>query len=114
VEGFQIFEEMIEDIRQEIASRLHLIRIQVAEGGQRRPVSRSIGANQSASHSSMGAFAEGSFTGTGQGSSAASGSPLAKASRPDGATVVRGHPKVGRNDPCPCGSGKKYKVCHGR
>ena len=23
-------------------------------------------------------------------------------------------PKVGRNDPCPCGSGKKYKQCHGR
>jgi preprotein translocase subunit SecA len=23
-------------------------------------------------------------------------------------------PKVGRNDPCPCGSGKKYKSCHGR
>jgi preprotein translocase subunit SecA len=23
-------------------------------------------------------------------------------------------PKVGRNDPCPCGSGKKYKHCHGR
>jgi preprotein translocase subunit SecA len=22
--------------------------------------------------------------------------------------------KVGRNDPCPCGSGKKYKACHGR
>jgi preprotein translocase subunit SecA len=22
-------------------------------------------------------------------------------------------PKVGRNDPCPCGSGKKYKYCHG-
>jgi preprotein translocase subunit SecA len=28
-------------------------------------------------------------------------------------TVVRTHPKVGRNDPCPCGSGKKYKKCHG-
>ncbi len=28
-------------------------------------------------------------------------------------TVVRAHPKVGRNDPCPCGSGKKYKKCHG-
>ena len=26
--------------------------------------------------------------------------------------VVRGE-KVGRNDPCPCGSGKKYKKCHG-
>jgi preprotein translocase subunit SecA len=23
-------------------------------------------------------------------------------------------PKVGRNDPCPCGSGKKYKLCHGK
>jgi SEC-C motif-containing protein len=29
-------------------------------------------------------------------------------------TVVRSSPKVGRNDPCPCGSGKKYKFCHGR
>jgi SEC-C motif-containing protein len=28
-------------------------------------------------------------------------------------TVVRAFPKVGRNDPCPCGSGKKYKHCHG-
>jgi SEC-C motif domain protein len=28
-------------------------------------------------------------------------------------TVVRESPKVGRNDPCPCGSGKKYKKCHG-
>jgi len=29
-------------------------------------------------------------------------------------TVKREEPKVGRNDPCPCGSGKKYKQCHGR
>jgi len=28
-------------------------------------------------------------------------------------TVRRDAPKVGRNDPCPCGSGKKYKKCHG-
>ena len=27
--------------------------------------------------------------------------------------VARDGPKVGRNDPCPCGSGKKYKQCHG-
>ena len=25
-----------------------------------------------------------------------------------------GHRKIGRNDPCPCGSGKKYKNCHGK
>ena len=30
------------------------------------------------------------------------------------ATVRLSHPKVGRNDPCPCGSGKKYKKCCGR
>jgi SEC-C motif-containing protein len=29
-------------------------------------------------------------------------------------TIVRSSPKIGRNDPCPCGSGKKYKLCHGR
>jgi len=29
-------------------------------------------------------------------------------------TVVRTGPKIGRNSPCPCGSGKKYKQCHGR
>ena len=29
-------------------------------------------------------------------------------------TVMRATPKVGRNDPCPCGSGKKYKNCCGR
>jgi preprotein translocase subunit SecA len=110
VEGYRIFENMIEDIRQEIASRMHLIRIQIAEGGQeRRSVSRSIGANQSASHSSMGSFGTSSF-----GAQAGGASPMERASRPEGATVVRSQPKVGRNDPCPCGSGKKYKLCHGR
>jgi len=29
-------------------------------------------------------------------------------------TYRRNQPKVGRNDPCPCGSGKKYKQCHGK
>ncbi len=33
---------------------------------------------------------------------------------PKGETVRREKPKVGRNDPCPCGSGKKYKKCHGK
>lgn len=28
--------------------------------------------------------------------------------------IVRNENKIGRNDPCPCGSGKKYKKCHGR
>jgi preprotein translocase subunit SecA len=119
VEGYRIFENMIEEIRQEIASRLHLIRIQIADGSQERRSSRSVSSVQSASHSSIGSFGAG-----------ASGSqPIARSrsegarsegarsegtSRPEGATVVRTQPKVGRNDPCPCGSGKKYKLCHGR
>ncbi len=32
---------------------------------------------------------------------------------PAASTTVRDAPKVGRNDPCPCGSGRKYKKCHG-
>ncbi len=47
------------------------------------------------------------FTGPNQGAAAA-GEEGGKTK-----TVVRDQPKVGRNDPCPCGSGKKYKKCHG-
>jgi len=37
--------------------------------------------------------------------------PPARAAAPQ---PVQAGPKVGRNDPCPCGSGKKYKHCHGQ
>jgi uncharacterized protein YecA (UPF0149 family) len=40
----------------------------------------------------------------------------AYANAPDGPqprTIIRKGPKIGRNDPCPCGSGKKYKKCCG-
>ena len=40
--------------------------------------------------------------------------PAAPAAAEQPETFVRDMPKVGRNDPCPCGSGKKYKQCHGR
>ena len=43
------------------------------------------------------------------GAGAASGEPVEAKE-----TVRRERPKVGRNDPCPCGSGKKYKKCHGK
>jgi uncharacterized protein len=38
---------------------------------------------------------------------------IADVTRPN-RPVARATPKVGRNDPCPCGSGRKYKHCHGR
>jgi preprotein translocase subunit SecA len=103
VEGFQIFETMIDDIRQAIASRLHLVRIQTGENlGQGRPV-RSAATIQAASHGSVSAFS--------------AAAPVQKGParmQSENATVIRTQPKVGRNDPCPCGSGKKYKHCHGR
>ncbi len=40
--------------------------------------------------------------------------PIKTAGPPRSVAVVRGSEKIGRNDPCPCGSGKKYKKCHGR
>jgi preprotein translocase subunit SecA len=39
--------------------------------------------------------------------------PKVEGQRPQQAAANRGEVKVGRNDPCPCGSGKKYKKCHG-
>jgi preprotein translocase subunit SecA len=47
------------------------------------------------------------FTGPNQGAAAA-GEEAGKTK-----TVTRATPKIGRNDPCPCGSGKKYKKCCG-
>jgi preprotein translocase subunit SecA len=101
IEGFQIFDKMIDQIREEIASRIHLVRIQV--NGERE--TRSVATAQAASHGTMGAFA--AVTGNNR---------QASAGRAQGetVTVVRSQPKVGRNDPCPCGSGKKYKNCHGK
>jgi preprotein translocase subunit SecA len=43
---------------------------------------------------------------------AGEGADAAPVSKP--APFVRQMGKIGRNDPCPCGSGKKYKHCHGK
>lgn len=37
-----------------------------------------------------------------------------RATNVSGVQIVRNTPKIGRNDPCSCGSEKKYKNCHGR
>ncbi|MPM78127.1 Protein translocase subunit SecA [bioreactor metagenome] len=101
VEGFEIFTEMLEGIKQFMAQTL--VRVQITkneESYQRKtPAKRTI-----ESHSARGAFASES-----QGPRRVQGGDHAAA-----VTVRRDQPKVGRNDPCPCGSGKKYKYCHGR
>jgi preprotein translocase subunit SecA len=107
LEGFDIFNAMIEEIRRSIATRVLLVRIQTPEERQARPVAAQA---VNAVHEESGQFG-----GAGGGAAASNKrSAVSDASRPDGATVVRSVPKVGRNDPCPCGSGKKYKHCHGQ
>ena len=104
LEGFDIFYSMLDDIRIEIASRLVRVQISTEEEAHASRQMRSIQGN--AQHNSMG-----SFSGAGQGMEPTA---LSSRSRPENAQVVRTVPKVGRNEPCPCGSGKKYKHCCGK
>ena len=91
IEGMDMFEEMISDIKVDVTKILMNIRQQ---GEARRQETVKItGAALEAIKSVDG----GSKIGT----------DVDKTIRNDG-------PKVGRNDPCPCGSGKKYKNCHGK
>ena len=106
LEGFDIFNEMIEEIRRSIATRLFFVRIQAAEERQAMPTRPQVA---NATHAEAGQFGAAADASSGAASSA-----TARASKPEGATVIRSMPKVGRNDPCPCGSGKKYKHCHGQ
>jgi len=118
LEGFQIFDDMLYDIKTALARKIFRVRIQQAPAqpaGPARPV-----AAMQASHSAMGQFAAGGSSGTtavsssGGGSASFGGNGGGAASQPQQMQVKRTVPKVGRNDPCPCGSGKKYKYCHGK
>jgi preprotein translocase subunit SecA len=100
LEGFEIFDKLISDIRSAIASRVFLVRIKKAE--ERVVPAKVIPSVANASHQEMGQFS----------ATRASSQEMGEA-RPERAQVTRAYPKVGRNDPCPCGSGKKYKFCHG-
>ena len=88
-----------------------------ASGVVRAPAPPSRGpARQQESHAEVTAFGTlapqggaGPTAGPGGRPAASGGDPAASKRAP----VTMQEPKVGRNDPCPCGSGKKYKKCHG-
>jgi len=113
LEGFDLFDRMIEDIRRSVASTMLLVRIQTQENRAVKPVV----SGGETRHDEVGQFgAAGTAAGADMAQAAkrqAASGALAQAAAPRNATVVRNVPKVGRNDPCPCGSGKKYKHCHG-
>ncbi len=107
IDGFNIFYDMLDDIRNAIVSRVFRIKVQTAEDAQ---ISRQSGVirNMNAQHNAMQSFDANAAR------AAADRSPMASKRQGESVTVVRTGPKVGRNDPCPCGSGKKYKHCCGR
>ncbi len=95
LEGFQIFDQLLYDIRTTIAKKLIMIRVEGPKTQGPQPMMRVPAGT--ASHNQMAAFGGGGDQG-----------------QPDKVQIHRSVPKVGRNDPCPCGSGKKYKYCHGK
>ena len=106
IDGFNIFYDMLDTIRQEIVSKVFKVRIQINPSVPRqenRPK------QMEASHAS----AKSSFNGD-EAHRQARSSSMQKAATGSGVTVRRVTEKVGRNEPCPCGSGKKYKNCCGR
>jgi preprotein translocase subunit SecA len=115
-ESFALFQSMKDRIEEEIVRYLwRLTPIQGDEAGlapvrqpaPRRPPKMTMSA-QAAPPSPFGAIG---------GSASAVADAPPRPARTGGDDVVkqvrRDEPKVGRNDPCPCGSGKKYKKCHG-
>jgi preprotein translocase subunit SecA len=115
-ESFELFQDMKRRIDEEMVRTLWLIRPVFDERAQApRPQRRAapVTLNEPKAEP-VGAFAS---------APRASAPPFGTSSRAAPArvggddapiqTVRRDEPKVGRNDPCPCGSGKKYKKCHG-
>jgi preprotein translocase subunit SecA len=91
-----------------------VINVEIREPEQPRRRSP-VPVGRTASHQQLGQFAANAAGGGGGTGGGSAFSGPAAASQPQGTVQVkRTYPKVGRNDPCPCGSGKKYKHCHGR
>jgi len=106
-EGFTLFQAMLERVKVEVIQRLAMLRIRseeevaALEEQQRREQERRALEFQHADAAPLA------------GEAAAQADNVPPPPLQQG-QIVRDAPKVGRNDPCPCGSGKKYKQCHGR
>ena len=116
-EGTRMFNEMLETIRERVTDLIFKVRVAAADGGYG-------GADRGAPLTPTGgpAYAGGTAskadaTNVGFSSAASDDQQAAMRKQGEGAKpepIRRAQPKVGRNDPCPCGSGKKYKQCCGK
>ncbi|HOD65838.1 MAG TPA: preprotein translocase subunit SecA [candidate division Zixibacteria bacterium] len=131
-EAFKMFEDMVVRIDREAVNLVYKLRVNIPE--QSRTDRRRVPQNLQTSHADAtnmglgGGRAPGEPVGAGMRGAGPTGAgagpagmapherdPMAEASQAgrQARTIKREMPKVGRNDPCPCGSGKKYKKCHG-
>ncbi|WP_329861084.1 preprotein translocase subunit SecA [Stenotrophomonas sp. SMYL89] len=106
-EAFELFSDMLENVKREVVTLLSRVRIrsdeevQALEAAERQQVEARLRQSQF-QHQDMGGY------------SADEEAAQAQAAQQGVAQLQRDEPKIGRNDPCPCGSGKKYKHCHGQ
>jgi preprotein translocase subunit SecA len=101
-EAFEMFERMLDAIKQEVVSTIARVQVRAQPLPTEIPEVRTDGFQFM--HEEFRGFADDSLQEQGE-----AAEPI---ERPQ--TFVRGERKIGRNEPCPCGSGKKYKHCHGR
>src|SRR5690554_3496840 len=101
-EAFVLFSDMLDRVRNDVVRVLLTVRVQTPEQVE-QPAEQEQPVNVRYHHSDYDAALSGQDPGLDE------GQPGAAAAA--GGSAV---PKVGRNEPCPCGSGKKYKHCHGR
>ncbi len=99
-EAFELFDEMLGRIKREVISVLSKVQVQAEEDVAAVEEQRRAAAQMEFQHAQASAMA------------GVESEP--DASEDEHRPFVRDGRKVGRNEPCPCGSGKKYKQCHGR
>ena len=109
-EAFELFQNLLANIKRDVVRILAHVRIQTqeeVEEAERRKREAQMQQMQF-THAEANALAEGGEEENGFEAQAP------RSERPRVEQVKRNTPKVGRNEPCPCGSGKKYKHCHGK
>jgi len=101
-EAFELFSGMLDRIRNDVVKVLMTVRVQSAEQVEQ------VEQDAAQSHVQNVQYHHSDYDEALASANAAAGQQAAAA------TVRNVVPRVGRNDPCPCGSGKKYKQCHGK
>ncbi|MDN2661020.1 preprotein translocase subunit SecA [Neptunomonas sp. CHC150] len=106
-EAFELFQGLLENIKRDVIKVLSHVQVQQPEQVEEMEQQR----REQASQQEM-SYEHASDSGLNEDESQEQVATDEQNASVD--TFVRDTPKVGRNDPCPCGSGKKYKQCHGK